>query len=192
MRRRALLTSLVGSTALLSGCIADAPTGNSEDTHSEDSGTSSTSSSLREVFNPTGQATIRPLDEPLIQRGLTAESEQYLYGGLFYPGDAVPVTDSADATWLAETVDELSSDQLAVLTNLRTAGASPAHFWPSPTGAAWGDEGVQIHFERQTITSTVETDEAVGVALTVYQYTGEQPTDVSLIFPSGATLSIGT
>jgi hypothetical protein len=192
MRRRALITSLVGSTALLSGCIADAPTGNSEDTPSEDSGTSSTSTSFREVFNPTGQATIRALDDPLIQHGLTAESEQYLHGQLFYSGDAVPVTDSADATWIAETVDDLSSDQLAVLTNLRTAGAAPAHLWPTATGATWSDGGLHVQLERQTITTTVDRDEAVGVALTVYQYTGKRPTDVSLVFPSGATLSIGT
>lgn len=187
MRRRALLTSLVGSTALLSGCSADVPTGNSEDTPSTDPSTSSP----REVFNPTGRATIRPLDEPLIQHGLTADSEQYLYGRLFSPGDTVPVTDRADTTWLAERVDELSSDQFAVLTNLRTAGAAPAHFWPTPTGATWDDEGLQIQLERQTISTTAETNEAVGVALTVYQYTGEQLSDVSLVFPSGATLPIG-
>jgi hypothetical protein len=186
MRRRALLSSLIGSTVFLSGCFADAPTGDSGETPSPDS-----SASPGEVFNPTGQATIRPLDEPLIQHGLTAESEQYLYGRLFSPGDTVPVTENGDATWLAERVEELSSDQFAVLTNLRTAGAVPAHFWPTPTGATWSDDGLQIQLERQTISTTTGTDEAVGVALTVYQYTGKQPTDVSLIVPSGATLSIG-
>lgn len=190
MRRRAFLTSLVGGTAILSGCTTDAPTGDSGDSPPGDSSTASTSNSFREIYNPTGRATIRPIDEPLIQHGLTAESEQYLHGGLFYPGDSVPVTDSRDATWLAETVAALSSDQFAVLTNLRTGGATPAHFWPTATGATWGDGGLHIQLERQTITTNVESDEAVGVALTVYEYRGKRPTDVRLAFPSGTSLSI--
>lgn len=172
MQRRALLSSLAGGTVLLAGC-AD----------------SSSSSDPVEVYNPTGTATVRSFDEPIMQHGLTTGSGQYLYARVFHPGETLPVTDHPDADRFAEGVAELSTDEFAVFTNLRTTPAAPAYFWPAD--AEWGDERVEITLEREAGSYDGSGDEAVGVALTSYDYDGETPTDVDIIFPSGATISVG-
>lgn len=174
MERRALLATLASGTAVIAGCSAD----------------ENQSPTRREVFNPTGQATIRPLDEPLIRQGLTADSNQYLYARLFEPGDSLPVTDRPDTSALAEAVDDLTDQQFAVLTSLRTAGAAPAHFWPAAT--EWTDGRLRIELERQTISTEPETAEVVGVALTVFDVTGEVPSGADIVFPSGATMTVGS
>lgn len=170
MRRRALLTGLAGGVTVLAGC------------------TTSAEDAPREVYNPTGRSTVRPLDEPLIQHGLTSESDQYFYARSFQPGDALPVTDDSDAEWLSETVDDLSGDQFAVFTNLRTAARAPAYFWPANT--EWTDGRLHVELERQTISAEIETAEAVGVALTTFDCDGDPPDDAAVVFPGGATLSL--
>lgn len=81
-------------------------------------------------------ATIRSLDNPIIQHGLTADSEQYLYAEMFYPGDTHSVTDEPDAERYSEAIDDIPKDKFAILTNLRTTSSvRPAHFWPAiPSG----------------------------------------------------------
>jgi hypothetical protein len=173
MKRRALLATLAGGTAVVAGCSTD----------------QSQTPTRREVFNPTGRAIIRPLDAPLVRQGLTDESGQYMYARLFEPGDSLPVTDGADASALAATVDDLTDQQFALLTSLRTAGAAPAHFWP--TTAEWVDGQLRIELERQTISTDPEAAEVVGVALTGYDVTGEVPGGADVVFPGGAVMQVG-
>lgn len=195
MRRRALLaglTSLAGSVAL-SGCGA-APTDDGSESDgstaadrrtSDDAGDSP---AVRDVYNPTGRAVARPLDRPLVRAGLTAETDQYLHARLFRPGDSIAVAREA-GSWLADSVTALSSGQFALLTNLRTAAAAPAYWWPKSTGYEGGT--LRIELERQTSVSVdADAAEAVGVALTVFEYDGEEPGDVDVRFPSGASIRV--
>jgi hypothetical protein len=176
MHRRALLAGL-GAAAGLAGCSADLNGG-------------PTSSELRDVYNPTGRASARPIDDPLIRGGITASSEQYLYARMFHPGDSLAVTGES-ASWLSEGVDELSEGQFALLTCLRTAATAPAHWWPKRT--EYADGRFRIGLERQSFVSA-ETDaaEAVGVALTTFEYDGERPDSADVVYPSGATVRVGS
>lgn len=172
MQRRALLSSIAGSTAVVAGCAAPS---NSTDT--------------AEVYNPTGMATIRPLDEPIMQHGLKTGSGQYLYGRLFQPEETLPVTQQPDAERYSQAVEDVSEGEFAVFTNLRAAAGAPAYVWPADT--EWSDGRLEITLERQTLSYDGTGDEVVGVALTTFQYDGTTPTGADLIFPSGATISVG-
>ncbi|MFC7044381.1 hypothetical protein ACFQH6_02225 [Halobacteriaceae archaeon GCM10025711] len=172
MQRRALLSSLVGGTVMVSGCASNP-----------------FSTSSTEVYNPTGMATIRPIDTPIIQHGLTTDSEQYLYARMFQPGETLAVTDQPDAENYAEAIDELSGGEFAVFTNIRTAAAAPAYFWPADT--EWRDGRLEITLERQTASYDGTGDEVVGVALTRFNYEGDTPPGADILFPSGATISVG-
>jgi hypothetical protein len=174
MHRRALLVSL-GAVAGLSGCSSD-PTGGPEPAE------------LRDVYNPTGRAVARPIDDPLMRGGLTSSSEQYLCARMFSPGDSVAVTDES-ASWLSEAVESLSDGEFALLTCLRTAAAAPAHWWPSETEFVEG--GLRIVLERQPfVSAAVDAVEAVGVALTTFEYDGERPDAADVLFPSGAVVRV--
>lgn len=170
MHRRALLSGLAGGAALLAGCSTDA--------------------SPPKVYNPTGTAKTRPLDEPFARNGITSETEQYVYARLFRPGDEIAVVDDPDAQWLAEGVDALSEGQFALLTMLRTAGAAPAYLWPRPSGTVREDDRVRIELERKTITTDGEADEVVGVALTTFEHDGDPPAEIDVVLPGGAVLSV--
>lgn len=174
MRRRTFLACLAGGTALSAGCNASLFGANAS----------------REVYNPSGHAAIRPLDEPYVRQGLTSDSEQYLYARLFRPGDSPPVTETQDAAEFSDAVDDLSGDQFAVLTNLRTAAAAPAYLWP--TGTDWSDGRLRIELERRAKTPVDAGAEAVGVALTVFDVDGEPPAGADIVFPSGAISAVGT
>lgn len=137
MRRRTFLACLAGGTALSAGCNASLFGANAS----------------REVYNPSGHAAIRPLDEPYVRQGLTSDSEQYLYARLFRPGDSPPVTETQDAAEFSDAVDDLSGDRFAVLTNLRTAAAAPAYLWP--TGTDWSDGRLRIELERRAKTPSM-------------------------------------
>jgi hypothetical protein len=196
VRRRALLAGLAGSVAL-SGCGAvptdggDAPATTDDEQPSdapESGGGGGDGPTVRDVYNPTGRAVARPLDRPLVRSGLTAETDQYLFARLFRPGDSVAVA-REEGSWLADSVASLSTGEFALLTNLRTATAAPAYWWPK--SAEYEGSALRIELERQTSVS-VETDEAeaVGVALTVFEYDGEEPGDVAVVLPSGASIRL--
>ena len=189
MRRRALLASLAGAAAL-SGCGAGPATTGDGTVDSEDrAATEASGPTVRDVFNPTGRAVARPLGDPLVRGGLTSDTDQYLHARLFRPGDSVAVTD--DGSWLAESVDALTDGEFALLTNLRTAAAAPAYWWPERTGYDAGT--LRIEVARQ---SSVSVDaagaEAVGVALTTFEYDGRAPEGADVVFPSGATIRVGS
>lgn len=172
MQRRALLTSIVGGTVALTGCSSTA-----------------FSTETGDVYNPTGMATIRPLDEPIMQQGMSTNSDQYLYARMLHSGDELIVTDNPDATQYSEAIDDLSEDEFALFTNLRTAAAVPAYFWP--TNAEWEDGRLKIELERQTSSYDGTGEEAVGVALTRFNFEGDRPTGADVIIPGGVTLSVG-
>lgn len=172
MQRRALLTSLAGGTVALTGCSSTA-----------------FSTETGEVYNQSGMATIRPLDEPILQHGMSTDTDQYLYARVFHPGDTLPVTDNPDAAQYAEAVEDLSEDEFALFTNLRTAAAVPAHFWP--TSAEWEDGRLGIELERRSSSYDGAGQEAVGVALTRFEYRGDRPAGADVRFPGGATFSVG-
>lgn len=197
MRRRALLAGLAGSVSL-SGCGAGPTEGGDAPATTDDERPSDTSDdgdensgdgpAVRDVYNPTGRAVARPLGRPLVRSGLAAETDQYLFARLFRPGDSVAVA-REEGAWLADAVASLSEEQFSLLTNLRTAAAAPAYWWPKSTEYEAGT--LRIELERQTSVS-VETDEpeAVGVALTAFEYDGEGPGDVTVVFPSGASIRV--
>lgn len=164
---------MLGGTPVLAGCTAPLSI-----------------DSTRDVYNPTGRATIRPLDTPLISHGIDSNSDRYLYARMFHPGDSLSVTDEPDAEWYSEAVSSLATGQFAILTNLRTAASAPAHFWPIETG--WQDGQLQIKLERETKSLTESCKEVVGVALTIFNVDGEPPEGAEVIVPGGATISVGT
>lgn len=172
IQRRTFLSGLAGGTVMLAGCASDPFSTNSTT-----------------VSNPTGMATVRPLDEPIIQHGLTTGSGQYLYARMFQPGDTPSVTDQPNAEQYAEAVDDISEGEFAIFTNIRTAAAVPAYFWPAET--EWRSGRLKITLERQTGSYDGAGDEVVGVALTRFHYEGDMPTDADIIFPSGAIISVG-
>jgi len=172
MQRRALLTSFVGGTVALTGCS-----------------TTAFSTERSDVYNPTGMATVRPLDEPIQQHGMSTDSDQYLYARMFQPGDTLAVTDNPDAAQYSEAIEDLAGEEFALFTNLRTAATVPAHFWP--TNAEWEDGRLEIELERQTSTYDGAGEEAVGVALTKFEYDGDRPNGADVVFPGGATVSVG-
>ena len=173
MQRRMFLSGLVGGSIALSGCTSNP-----------------FSDGTPRIYNPTGMATIRSLDEPIIQHGLTADSEQYLYAEMFHSGDTLSVTDQPDAEQYSEAIDGISGDEFAILTNLRTTSVRPAYFWPANT--EWRDGRLKIILERQTGSYDGTADEVVGVALTIFNFEGESPAGADIVFPSGATLSVGS
>lgn len=175
MQRRALLAGVAGSTALLAGCNVNALS----------------SRPTPDVYNPTGQATVRPLEEPFVRHGFTADAEQYLYARLYHPGDSLAVTDDPDAADFAEAVEDLAENEFAILTNLRVAGAAPAYLWPTPTGTRWRDGRLVIDLERQSLDADTDADEVVGIAITSFEVDGELPDGADLVLPSGAILSVG-
>lgn len=124
-----------------------------------------------------------------MQDGLTSDSEQYLYARMFQPGDVLAVTDRPDAERFSEAIDDLSEGGFAILSKLRTAAAAPAYFWASSTD--WESGRLEITLERQTSSYDEAGDEVVGVALTRFDYDGEPPTGADVIFPGGATISVG-
>lgn len=172
MQRRTLLTSLAGGAVVLAGCS-----------------TTAFSTTMGDVYNPRGMATIRPLDEPILQHGMSMDSDQYLYARVFHPGDTLPVADNPDASQYSEAIQDLSEDEFALFTNLRTAAAVPAYFWP--TTAQWEDGRLTITLERQSSSYDGAGEEAVGVALTRFEYDGDRPAAADVIFPGGATRSVG-
>lgn len=175
MQRRALLAGVAGSATLLAGCNADALS----------------SRTPPDVYNPTGQATVRPLEEPFLRHGLTAETERYLHARLFHPGDSLAVTDDPDAADFAEAVEDLAENEFAILTNVRVAGAAPAYLWPTPTGTRWRDGRLVIDLERQSLDADTDADEVVGIAITIFEVDGDLPDGADLVLPGGATLSVG-
>lgn len=172
MQRRTLLTSLAGGTIVLAGCS-----------------TTAFSTTMGDVDNPTGRATIRPLDEPILQHGLSMDSDRYLDARLFHPGETLPVADNPDATQYSEAIEDLSEDEFTLFTNLRTAASVPAYFWP--TTAQWEDGRLTITLERQPSSYDGAGEEVVGVALTRFEYEGARPAAADVIFPGGATLPVG-
>lgn len=109
---------------------------------------------------------------------------------MFQPGDTLSVTDQKDAERYSEAIDTVSEDEFAILTNLRTAAAEPAYFWPADT--EWRDKSLNIILERQTGSYDSTADEVVGVALTTFSFEGESPTGADIVFPSGTKISVGS
>lgn len=174
MQRRAMLAGLAGGTALVAGCSTSLFTG----------------PTAPSVYNPTGHAAVRPLEEPYLQPGLTTDSEQYLFARLYQTGDSPPVAQMPDATEFADVVATMADDQFALLTNLRTAAGVPAYLWPTET--RWIDDRLQIDLTREAKAPLDSGVEAVGVALTVFEVDGEPPAGARIVFPSGATMAVGT
>lgn len=167
MRRRTLLASIAGGAGIFAGCLTDSTTADPSD-----------------VYNPTGQAVIRPLEEPYIQHGLSEDSEQYLQGRLFQSADSLAITEREGASDFSEAIDELSDDQFAILTALRTSASAPAYFWPGET--RWSNNVLRIELHRQRKDPIEAGGEVVGLAITTFDYEGAFPDTVELELPSGA------
>lgn len=120
---------------------------------------------------------------------MSTDSDQYLYARMFHPGDTLSVIDNPDAAQYSEAIEDLTEDEFALFTNLRTAASVPAYFWP--TIAEWEDGRLEIEMERQTSSYEGAGEETVGVALTKFEYQGDRPNGADVIFPGGATFSVG-
>ena len=169
MRRRTLLSAATAAAATaISGCAAQRP----------------------EPIGPSGEAHARPLDEPFMQGGMTAETDRYVYARLYHPDDSLQSVEGEWGDWLSDAVDGLESGQFGLLTNLRTAAAAPAYLWP--TEATFADGSLRITLGREEFADAgIETAEAVGVAFAIYGFEGDPPQSADIVLPSGATLSLG-
>ena len=168
MRRRALLGTVASSTTLLAGC----------------SGTSSTTVSIDSGF-----ATARPIDDPVVRAGLDSDSDQYVWIRLLNAGDSLPTTDTQAGKQLSSAIAEIGDEEFGLLTNLRTAGAATAYHWPDQTSVV--DGRLEIELRRESAPEPVETDEAVGYAFVRYEVDGDVPKGGTVVFPSGATMTVG-
>ena len=170
MQRRALLGAVAGSIGLLAGCGGSGPP---------------------RVTLESGFGATRPIDDPVVQNGMTAASEQYEWIRLFHAGDTIPTADSPAGTQLAGAIDEIEDGQFGLLTNLRTAGDVPAFYWPAEPEIAAGR--LRTDLVREPLDTTVDAGEAVGYAFARFRVVnGEVPDGGTVTFPSGATATVGS
>jgi hypothetical protein len=171
MQRRALLSTVAATaTAALAGCTGQ----------------------QRPRSLASGTAKARPIDEPFMRHGMTADSDQYVYARLYHEGDGVATVDGDRGDWLSRAVDDLGEQQLGILTNLRTGAGAPAYLWPDGTKSADGRLHVGLSREELGDSAAVEGEEAVGVAFAVYDFEGDPPQGLDVVLPSGATMSLGS
>ena len=169
MQRRAILGAVAGSTSLLAGCGGSGPT----------------RATLESGFGAT-----RPIDDPVIQHGLTAEAEQYEWVRLLHADDNVPTTDTPEGRQLSGAIDDIGQGEFGLLTNLRTAGDAPAFYWPDRTDIVEGR--LDSELAREPLDTTVDADEAVGYAFARFRVlNGPVPEGGTVTFPSGATTTVG-
>ncbi|MFC7229447.1 hypothetical protein N0B31_18765 [Salinirubellus salinus] len=174
MDRRALLASLAAGTTALAGCASLTGPGPTEN-----------------VRLARGQSTVRPLADPLIRGAPSTADAPYFFASTYAPGDTLAVTDTERAEGYADSVADLSDRQFAVLTYLRVAGAAPASLFPEPSGPRESEDGrVELSLRRDTVGDPLESDEAIGVSLAVFEYEGGTPESVVVELPGGATFEL--
>jgi hypothetical protein len=169
MQRRALLGTVAGSISLFAGCGGSEPP---------------------QVTLESGFGATRPIDEPVIRHGLTADAEQYEWVRLLHADDTVPTTDTPQGRQLSRAVDDIGDGQFGLLTNLRAAGDAPAFYWPDRTEIV--DGRLRIELVRESLDTTVDAAEAVGYAFARFRVlNGPVPEGGTVTFPSGATTTVG-
>lgn len=170
MQRRALLGAVAGSISLLAGCGGSGPP---------------------RVTLESGFGATRPIDEPVIQHGMTAESGQYEWVRLLQAGDTIPTVDSPEGKQLSGAIDDIEDGQFGLLTNLRTAGAAPAFYWPDQTEIE--DGRLRIELARNSLDTTVDAEEAIGYAFARFSVVNSDvPDGGTVVYPSGATTTVGS
>jgi len=170
MQRRALLGTVAGSISVLAGCGGSRPP---------------------RVTLESGFGATRPIDEPVIRNGLTAESDQYEWLRLLHAGDTIPTVDSPEGKQLSGAIDDIETGEFGLLTNLRTAGDAPAFYWPDRTEIEEGR--LRIELARDSLDTTVDADEAVGYAFARFDVEdGAVPEGGTVTLPSGATTTVGS
>jgi len=169
MQRRALLGAVAAGISLLAGCGDSRPP---------------------RVTLESGFGATRPIDEPVIRNGMTAESGQYEWVRLLHAGDTIPTVDTPEGDQLSGAIDDIEDEQFGLLTNLRTAGDAPAFYWPDRTEIE--DGRLRIELVRDPLDTTVDADEAVGYAFARFRMVdGSVPEGGTVVYPSGATARVG-
>lgn len=170
MQRRALLGTVAGTLSLLAGCGGSGPP---------------------QVSITSGFAAARPIDEPVVRHGLTADADQYEWVRLLQAGDTLPTTDSPEGDQLSSAIADIESGQFGLLTNLRTAADVPAYYWPDDTQIA--DSRLQSRLTRESLGTTIDATEAVGYAFARFDVVNSgAPNGGTVSFPSGATTAVGS
>jgi len=115
----------------------------------------------------------------------------YVFARTYAPGDTLAVTDAEAAEGWADSVADLSDQQFALLTSLRVAGAAPAYLFPERSGPPdpEGDR-LTLSLHRETVGDPLDSDEAVGVSLAVFEYEGGAPGSVVVALPGGAAFEL--
>jgi hypothetical protein len=138
-----------------------------------------------------GRSTVRPLGDPLVRGGPSTDEAPYVYARTYAPGDTLAVTDAERAEGYADSVADLTDGQFALLTHLRVAGTAPAYLFPERSGSPDPDEGrLELSLWRETVGDPLDSDEAVGVSLAVFEYEGGAPESVVAELPGGATFEL--
>ena len=138
-----------------------------------------------------GRSTVRPLADPLVRGGPSTPDAPYVFARTYAPGDTLAVTDAEGAEGYADSVADLSEGQFALLTHLRVAGAAPAYLFPDPTGTTPVEDGrLTIPLVRDTVGDPLDSDEAIGTSLAVFEYDGGPPETVVAELPGGATFEL--
>lgn len=174
MDRRALLSSLGAGTVALAGCASLTGPGPTEN-----------------VRMTRGRSTVRPLADPLVQGGPSTDEAPYVYARTYAPGDTLAVTDAEGAEGYADSVAELTERQFALLVHLRVAGAVPAYLFPDVGGLPVPEAStVTIPLVRDTVGDPLDSDEAIGTSLAVFEYEGGAPESVDVELPGGARFEL--
>lgn len=113
-----------------------------------------------------------------------------MFAWTYAPGDTLAVTDADDAEGWADSVADLSDRQFALLTYLRVAGSAPAYLFPERESRGSEDGHLELSLRRETIGDLVDSDEAVGVSLAVFEYEGGSPETVAVELPGGAMFEL--
>ena len=138
-----------------------------------------------------GRSTVRPLADPLVRGGPSSEDAPYVYARPYAPGDTLAVTGAEGAEGYADSVADLTDGQFALLTHLRVAGAAPAYLFPERSGQPAPEDGqLTLSLRRETVGDPLDSDEAVGTSLAVFEYDGGPPERVAAELPGGATFEL--
>ncbi len=86
---------------------------------------------------------------------------------------------------------DLGESQFALLTFLRVAGAAPAFLSPDLGDSPPFEDGrLTVSLVRDTVGDPLDSDEAIGTSLAVFEYEGRAPDTVVVDLPGGATFEL--